>query len=136
MPPFFAHGPSQVIDPSKPVRVFKNWRHDCYSIMQNGRLKASAKQVRLTDVEFLVRESGRQRMLEQRRKNVHAYAVGRLMDYAHPAESRNLEELPGRGVYYNPYEFASFVDRETQAPVISASVAHFVERGGTYSNHD
>jgi len=136
MPALFVPRPRQVIDPSKPVRVFKNWRRGCYSIMQNGRLKASAKQVRLIDVEFLVRESGRQRMLRQRRKNVHAYAVGRLMDYAHPAESRNLDEIPGRGVYYNPYEFASFVDLETQAPVISASVAQFDERGVIYSDSD
>ena len=75
-------------------------------------------------------------MIRERRKNVHAYAVGRLMDYTHPAESRDLEDMSGRGIYYNPYEFASFVDRETRAPVISASVAHFDEHGVIYSDCD
>ena len=64
----------EMIDHSKPVRVFRNWKHDCYSIMQDGRLRASAKQVRLANVEFQVRESGRQRMLVENRRNVHAFA--------------------------------------------------------------
>ena len=122
-----------MIDFSKPVRVFRNWKHDCYSIMQDGRLKASARQVRLSEVEFRVRESGRQRMLRKQRKNVHAYAIGRLLDFVHPADSRDLEGMGGRGVYYNPYEFSSFVDGETRAPVTFASDARFDEFGVVYA---
>lgn len=106
-----------MIDHEKPVRVFKNFKHGCYSIMQDGRLKASAKQVRLTDVEFRVRESGRQRMLRGGPKNVHAFAVGRLLDYVHPEDARNLGHVSGRGVFYNPYRFGSFVDHVTETPV-------------------
>ena len=123
-----------MIDKDKPVRVFKNWKHDCYSIMQHGKLLASAKQVRLADVEFRVRESGRQRMLRNQRKNVHAFASGELLDYVHPDESRNLEKLEGRGVFYNPYEFSTFVDNETQSPVKTANVAHFDEDGVIYAS--
>lgn len=123
-----------MIDHDKPVRVFKNWKHNCYGIMQNGLLKASAKQVRLTDVEFRVRESGRERMLRNGRRNIHAFAIGRLTDFVHPNEARNLEGMPGRSVYYNPYQFAAFVDQETQQPVISAEVAQFDEHGVIYSN--
>ena len=125
-------GYSNVIDRDKPVRVFRNWKHGCYTIMQHGKLLASAKQVRLADVEFRVRESGRQRMLRGQRKNVHAFATGELLDYAHPEETRNLEKLTGRGVFYNPYKFSTFVDNETQSPVNAASVAHFDEDGVTY----
>ena len=101
--------------------------------MQHGKLLASAKQVRLADVEFRVRESGRKRMLRNQRKNVHAFASGELLDYVHPDESRNLEKLIGRGVFYNPYEFSTFVDNETQSPVESANVAHFDEDGVIYT---
>ena len=52
-----------MIDTTKPVRVFRNWKRGCYSIMQGGLVKASARAIRLHDVEFLVRESGRARML-------------------------------------------------------------------------
>lgn len=69
-----------MIDQNKPVRVFENLKHGCYSIMQNGMFRASARQVRLTDVEFRVRESGRLRMVRERRRNVHTFAVGRLCD--------------------------------------------------------
>ncbi len=122
----------KVIDKNLPVRVFKNLKHGCYSIMQRGVIKASAKQVRLSDVEFRVRESGRQRMLRDKRRNVHAFAVGRLMDYVHPGDDRELGRITGRGAFYDPTRFSSFVDRETNAPLTRVSVAHFDEDGVTY----
>lgn len=121
-----------MIDPTQPVRVFKNPKHGCYSIMQNGRLRASAREVRLVDVEFRVREAGRQRMLREQRRNVHAFAVGTLCDYVHPGENRRLGDITGRAVFYNPYRFASFVDSETQTPVTSAAVVQFDEHGVVY----
>ena len=123
----------KMIDKNLPVRVFKNLKHDCYSIMQRGVIKASARQVRLTGVEFRVREAGRQRMLSERRKNVHAFAVGRLVDYVHPSDSRDMEPMAGRGAFYDPYRYPSFVDRETKAPLTVVSVAQFDENGICYS---
>ncbi len=123
----------KVIDKNLPVRVFKNLKYGCYSIMQRGVIRASAKQVRLSDVEFRVRESGRQRMLREKRKNVHAFAVGRLVDYVHPGDARELVRMEGRDAFYDPYRYASFVDRETKAPVTSVRAAHFDEDGVIYS---
>ena len=122
-----------MIDYDRPVRVFKNWKLGCYNIMQSGKLLASARQVRLSGVEFLVRESGRKRMLERGRRNVHAYAVGRLVDFVHPDESRNLVQITGRGVFYNPYQFSSFVDHETRDPITAAEIAQFDESGVIYT---
>ena len=124
-----------MIDHNKPVRVFRNWKRGCYNIMQNGRLLASAKQVRLSGVEFLVRESGRARMLQQGRRNIHAYAIGRLVDYTHPSDTHDLDRITGRSIFYDPYRFASFVDGDTEAPVTSAETAHFDEHGVTYFPH-
>jgi hypothetical protein len=122
-----------VIDKNVPVRVFKNLKHGCYSIMQRGVVKASARQVRLSGVVFKVREAGRQRAIREQRKNVHAFAVGRLVDFVHPDESRDMEPMAGRGAFYDPYRFPSFVDRETQAPVTAVTLAHFDENGVVYS---
>ena len=122
-----------MIDPNRPVRVFRNWKHGCYSIMQGGALRASARQVRLADVEFRVREQGRERMLREARRNVHAFAVGRLVDFVHPDEERALEVVDGRGVFYDPWRFAAFVDRETESPVARAGVAQFDEEGVVYA---
>jgi hypothetical protein len=122
-----------VIDKDQPVRVFKNLKHGCYSIMQRGVVKASARVVRLADVEFRVGEKGRQRMIRERRKNVHAFAVGHLVDYVHPSDSRDIAPPQGRGAFYDPYRFESFVDSETEAPVTAVRVAHFDEDGVVYS---
>lgn len=121
-----------MIDYNRPVRVFKNWKLGCYNIMQSGRLLTSARQVRLSGVEFLVRESGRKRMLNNGRRNVHAYAVGTLVDYVHPEDSRDLGKLSGRGVFYDPYKFSSFVDDETEYPITAAEFAQFDEYGVIY----
>ena len=115
------------------MRVFKNFKHGCYSIMQRGVVRASARVVRLADVEFRVGEKGRQRMIRERRKNVHAFAVGHLVDYVHPSDSRDIAAPEGRGVFYDPYRFESFVDSETQSPIVTVRTAHFDEDGVIYS---
>lgn len=122
-----------MIDYTRPVRVFKNPRRGCYSIMQNGRIMASAKQIRLRDAEFTVRESGRQRMLRENRRNVHAWVVGELVDFLHPEAADSLEQLSGRNATYNPHRYASFVDRETETPLSRADLVQFDEHGVTYS---
>ncbi len=121
-----------MIDLQKPVRVIRNWKRDCYTIIQNGLPRASAKQVRLADVEFQVRESGRNRMLSKRKRNVHAYATGRLIEYTHPDEDRDITMADGRGVAYYPYQRAAFVDIETNATVNSAPFVDFHEDGVYY----
>lgn len=121
-----------VIDYSKPVRVFKNPLRGCYSIMQGGAIRASAQQVRLKDATFLVRESGRQRMLQRAKRNVHAYVIGELLDYAGESCARRLEPVTGRSVRYNPYHNSSFVDAETGQPVNAAGLVQFDESGVTY----
>ena len=122
-----------MIDLDKPVRVFRNLTHGCYSILQNGKLKASARQVLLSDVEFTVRESGRQRMLKENTRNVHAFAVGQLIDYVHAQDSRELELIVGRTVTYNPRQRGVFYDEQTLAPVTSAEVVHLGEEGVLYA---
>jgi hypothetical protein len=122
------------IDFSKPVRVFKNPKLGCYNIMQGGLIKATARQIRLSDAEFLVRESGRQLMLKKNRRTIHAYIQGHLVDFSHPNEAKTINNLGGRQATYNPYRFASFVDRETEAPLSQAPWVQLDEHGVTYSN--
>ena len=113
-----------MIDPQQPVRVYRNWKHDCYSIMQDGLLRASAREVVLSDVRFVVRESGRQRMLARRTKTVHAYAVGTLVDFVHPDDGRALGNVHGRVVFYDGWRFPHFVDAQSLDPVFAADRVH------------
>lgn len=121
-----------MINPDQPVRVIRNWKRNCYTILQNGVPKASAKQVRLADVEFRIRPSGRDRMLRERKRNVHAYAIGRLIDFTYPDEDRVLEKIHGRTVSYSPYGKAAFMDIESNTPVTVAETVHFGEDGVVY----
>ncbi|RLE27442.1 MAG: hypothetical protein DRJ65_02860 [Acidobacteria bacterium] len=125
-----------MIDHDHRVHIFKNWKHNCYSIMQHGVVVASARQVRLGDVEFRVRETGRERMLQRQKKNLHAYAIGRLLDFVHPTQDRDLGRVEGRSVFYNPYRFAYFADCETETPVAGADIVQLDEHGVTYQDLD
>lgn len=96
----------------------------------------SAREVCLGDVEFLVRESGRQRMVASGKKNVHAYAVGSLLDFVPVTEPGRLKDgaANGRPLHYDPIEAASFVDSDSLEPLAGASRAFFVEGGATYES--
>ena len=71
-----------------PLRVFVyfNLHRKCWSIKAlegaaRGRVVAHATSVRLDCVEFRVSEAGRQRVIREQRKNVHAGAVGVLASF-------------------------------------------------------
>lgn len=89
------------IDPEKPVMVYWNIRLDCYSVKQSGKLVAHADQVELRDVTFKVSEAGRQRVLKERRKNVHAFIVGYLDEHF----AKRCWDVK---IVYNPYKYDSF----------------------------
>ena len=82
------------IDYSKPVKVYKNLHKDCWSIQQNGLVKAHSDEINLFDCKFLVNEKDRQRVIKTNRKNVHAFVVGHIWDTPFDLS---------RQVKYNPY---------------------------------
>lgn len=58
-------------------------------------------------------EDGRQRVLENERKNVHATVLGTLCD-----EELKLNDPVS--ITYNPYKFDSFVTKDTHTPITGA----------------
>lgn len=95
-----------LVDLSKPVEVYKNLSRDCYSVRQGGIVRFHTHAICLKDVEYKVSEAGRQRVLREKRKNVHAVVKGTIV------HSRELwfEKLPFPAdfVTYNPYKNDSF----------------------------
>ena len=51
----------------------------------------------LKNVTFKVSEAGRQRVLKQKKKNVHAFVEGTVCDWS------SLKKIPSTEVTYNPY---------------------------------
>lgn len=100
------------------VRCYWNLHRKIWSVQdaKSRRVIAHADQVLLDDVEFKVSETGRQRVLVEKRKNVHAFAVGELVAMTPPDNwSARTGELAldikqrGRAVTYNPYKAGTFV---------------------------
>jgi hypothetical protein len=69
------------------------------------------------DAEFKVSEAGRQRVIREKRKNVHAVVRGTLL------QAGTIHNFPLKDyifVSYNPYKFNSFIEYTTNKPIKSA----------------
>lgn len=96
------------------VYVYYNLHKKCWSIKalegaQKGRVIDHEEYVWLKNATPRVSEAGRQRVLKERRKNVHAGIVGEWCR----GECHDSDLLTGE-VTYNPYKYNSFVFKEDE----------------------
>lgn len=105
------------------VRVYFNLHKRTFSIQDyKSRIVLAHRDfIYLTDVEFKVYESGRQRVLRENKKNVHAFVIGELSPWdglktTLPEYSRMTR------IWYNPYKHEQFVDVASK-PVHKAKAA-------------
>ena len=130
------------------VKVYFNLQKDCLSVIdaETGLLYCHAHRVELHDAKFRVQPAGRERVLREKRKNVHAYIVGKCHEIGDVSKERFREvdnELyekysicdcsdkpydyceqcvpesseDFRGGYYNPYKHETFVDDVEKTPI-------------------
>jgi hypothetical protein len=97
------------------VYVYFNLHKKCFSVksLETGRVIDHVMEICLKDCKFKVSEAGRQRVLKQKRKNVHAGVVGYITN------DKNLNGCLTR-VTYNPYKYNSFVNLTDEQPIFSA----------------
>lgn len=108
------------------VEVYYNLHKHCLSVRHKGKVIKHVAEITLRDAKFVVQEGGRQRALRERKKNVHAFVKGELVDFSAPQYSRNAT--------YNPFRFDSFVDFDTLEPVYEASLVSVSGRHITYED--
>jgi len=108
------------------VMVYYNLHKHTFSISYNGRVIAHADYVKLFNVEFRVRQGGRDKVLKEKRKNVHSFVIGTLVDYCkYPCEDMPSE--PNNNIVtYNPYKYNSFVMKDTEEPVYRADIVKMI----------
>ena len=105
------------------VFVYFNLHKKCFSVKalegeQKGRVVAHVHDAVVHGPTFKVSQAGRQRVLRERKKNVHAGVVGQWFDCEYnPQRSVELFSTFGRAVTYNPYRFETFVYKATETPV-------------------
>jgi hypothetical protein len=105
-----------------PVYVYKNLHKDCWSIKQHGLVKAHIPKdhaLGLWYCHFHVDIKGREKVLREKRKNVHAFVKGYLQDAENV--SRNPQVITKEvEVTYNPYKYETFVDKKDESFVYYA----------------
>lgn len=105
-------------DPNLPVHVYWNLHAKRWSVRQRGLVVGHAEFLVLDDVEWRVQPKGRERVLRQKKKNVHAYACGMLTDGW-------LAGLGWERAHYNPYKAATFMAGDPGTPLYRSKVATF-----------
>ncbi|QIA28665.1 hypothetical protein [Phage f2b1] len=107
----------------KQSKVYYNLHKGLFSLKQRGLVVLHTHRVHLTDVTFQVNEAGRQRVLEEQRKNVHAFVNGTFQGVPRYSTVEGFREA-----YYNPYKTDCFIDKETGEELYSAKEAILVDR--------
>lgn len=110
------------VDYSKKVKVYRNLhqKDTIWSIKQGSLIVGHANSLYLKDVNFVVSEAGRQRVLAEKVKNVHAYVTGYITHDEQPARME---------IYYNPYAVDSFVQRKTMTPIYHGDILYLSGQG-------
>lgn len=107
------------------VKVYRNLKNGLFSVQFGGLLVAHLATVQLVGVTFKVTETARQRVLTQRQKNVHAYAIGTFSSAQQPSATEPIS--------YNPYHAGHFFRVQDQAPIHSAT-AVVLTQGKAYAS--
>jgi hypothetical protein len=97
------------IDLEKPVYVYRNLHKEgiWYSVKQNNLVVAHAQLMVLGDCKFMVNEKGRQRVLKNKQKNVHAFIKG-FYTTSGMGTTAAKNDLPAM-IEYNPYCNKTFI---------------------------
>lgn len=106
------------------VKVYRNLHKKCWSIMdpKTRRVIRHMDEVLLSSVSLIVGRSGRERVLREKSKNVHAYAIGEIAEAI-------LEDCGMVEATYSPYAAEYFFEKISFAPRSSADVARLCRDG-------
>ena len=116
------------------VKVYYNLHKQCFSVVslekeRYGKVIDHVKRISLCDATFKVSDKGRQRVLREQQKNVHAYIVGSSF---WPWVSSRILKGKIHKATYNPYKYSSFVNTTTLNPVHKADQVYLNERNIYY----
>jgi hypothetical protein len=114
----------------KRAYVYRNLHRDCYSVMVGGKVIAHVTHIELSDVEFRVRPGGLARARNSGKRNVHAFAVGIIVETI-PGVDRPMsteEWLKGAPVSYH-FRQGHFFHAKTGDAIRKAETLHLSSNG-------
>jgi hypothetical protein len=103
------------------VEVYWNLHKNCFSVRdcKTGRVIEHTDGINLYDVKYVVRQAGRRKVLQEKRKNVHAFVRGYIHDGMISVHDR---DQCGKAVY-DPYKYTSFINKKSGRPIDESSHA-------------
>jgi len=104
----------------KKVMCYYDLHRHTFSVTYKGLVMLKADYLRLSDVEFRVRQGGKQKVRNEQRKNVHAFVIGYLDDYCEFPCDDIPEPESNEVITYNPYKYDTFVIKNTEEPIYGA----------------
>jgi hypothetical protein len=104
------------------VAVYYNLHKKIFSIQSRetsdyGKVIAHQDSVVVAQPKFVVRQAGREKVLKENKKNVHAFVVGTLL------EDKIITSSRPRLLSYNPYKNKTFVTADTKEEILTAELA-------------
>lgn len=99
----------RTINKNEPVKIYRNLNDKSLSIVQDRLVVGHTQNICLVNCKYKV-GSGRERVLIENRKNVHAYVIGLIYD-------KPLTTKLDISVAYNPYLYETFVNKETKEEI-------------------
>lgn len=119
-------------DMAQKVMVYRNLHNQKFSVLQDGLVVGHTRNIILAGCTFVIQESGRQRVLRDHKKNVHAYVKGMICG---PGFQVDASKFPNRErVRYNPYEMNGFCNLDGRI-VDGAPYVELDENGHIYIHH-
>ena len=111
------------------VEVYRNLHKDCWSVRDNktGRVIDHVNYIHLHDATLVVRPSGREKVLREKRKNVHAFIKGTASFLSECGDSHSEQIL------YNPYKYDSFVLQDTEERITHAKHVYLDNEGKVFT---
>lgn len=109
------------------VDVYRNLRTGGFSVRKKGKVVLHCNALTILNPKFIVRQKGRERVLRDKQKNVHAFVRGEFQ-----LASDCLIAGLKHEAYYNPYETETFVDKDTGEPVNESMFALLIDGKAYY----
>ena len=92
------------IDFNQKVEVYKNLHNGLFSVRQDGLVVAHVESIVLSYPKIKINEKGRQKVIKDKAKNVHAFITG-----FPNSVNKCFTSTDKRAITYNPYRFRTFV---------------------------
>lgn len=110
-------------DLTRGYKIYFNLHKKCYSIQAwdkdkaGWRLYEHSNAVHVKGANMKINERGRQRVIQEKRKNVHAFIVTDFAETISKKKGNGPTKKMDRVCKYNPYNRDHFFDTKTEEPI-------------------